>query len=137
MEAKNIHLNRLLKKLDQKKYRPFKILKTIGQEVFQLKLPEGWIIHDMFNEDLLTQCKEPHYKDQHMEPAPPSDIINEEEEYEVEEIRKHQKKRWGTQYVVHWKDYRNEHDQWITKTGLPHTKEAIKDYWIRILSRNL
>jgi len=24
-----------------------------------------------------------------MEPAPPPDIINEEEEYEVEEIRKH------------------------------------------------
>ena len=130
-------MNRLLKKLDQKKYRPFKILKTIGQEVFQLKLPEGWIIHDMFNEDLLTQCKEPHYKDQHMEPALPSDIINEEEEYEVEEIRKHQKKRWETQYVVHWKDYRNEHDQWITKIGLPHTKEAIEDYWIRILSQNL
>jgi len=30
-----------------------------------------------------------------MEPAPPPDIINEEEEYEVEEIRKYQKKGWG------------------------------------------
>ena len=41
LEAKNIHLNRPLKKLDQKRYGPFKILKTIGQEVFQLKLLEG------------------------------------------------------------------------------------------------
>ena len=34
LEAKNIHLNRLSKKLDQKRYRPFRILKNIGQEVF-------------------------------------------------------------------------------------------------------
>ena len=92
LETKNIHSNRLLKKLDQKRYRSFKILKAIGQEIFQLKLPEGQIIHDVFNEDLLTRCKEPHYKGQHIEPALSPDIINKEEEYEVEEIRKHRKK---------------------------------------------
>ena len=54
LEAKNIHSNRSSKKLDQKKYRPFKVLKAIGQEVFQLKLPEEQIIHNVFNEDLLT-----------------------------------------------------------------------------------
>jgi len=38
LEAKNIHLNRPSKKLNQKKYGPFKVLKAIGQKVFQLKL---------------------------------------------------------------------------------------------------
>ena len=69
------------------------------------------MIHDVFNKDLLTQCKELYYKGQHMEPTPPLDIINEEEEHEVEEIRKHQKKGWKTQYLMHWKDYGNKHDQ--------------------------
>jgi len=36
-----------------------------------------------------------------MELAPHPDIINEEEEYEVEEIRKHQKKGWEIQFLVH------------------------------------
>jgi len=54
LEAKNIHSNRPSKKLDQKRYGPFKILKTIGQGAFQLKLPEGWMIHNVFNKDLLT-----------------------------------------------------------------------------------
>jgi len=36
-----------------------------------------------------------------VKPAPLPDIINEKEEYEVEETRKHQKKRWETQYLVH------------------------------------
>jgi len=89
LEAKNIHLNRPSKKLDQEKYGLFKILKAIGQGAFQLKLPEGWMIYNVFNEDLLTQCRKPYYKGQPMEPAPPLDIINEEEEYKVEEIRKH------------------------------------------------
>jgi len=59
--------------------------------VFQLKLLEGWIIHNVFNEDLLTKCRKPHYQGQHMKPAPPLTIIDEEEEYEVEEVQKHRK----------------------------------------------
>jgi len=86
LESKNIHLNRPLKKLDQKRYRLFRISKNIGLEAFQLELPEGWMIHNMFNEDLLTKYREPHFKEQHMEPAPPPTIINEKEEYEVEEV---------------------------------------------------
>ena len=69
-----------------------------------------------------------------MELAPLLDIINEEEEYEVEEIRKHQKKEWETQYLVHWKGYRNKYDQCIAEIGLPHAKEVIEDYWTRISS---
>jgi len=69
--------------------------------VFQLKLPERWMIHNVFNEDLLTRCRKLHYKGQHMEPVPPPTIINEEEEYEVEEVWKHRKYGKGTQYLVY------------------------------------
>ena len=41
LKAKNIYSNKLSKKLDQKRYGPFRISKDIGQEVFQLELPEG------------------------------------------------------------------------------------------------
>jgi len=68
------------------------------------------MIYNVFNEDLLTRYREPHYKEQHMELASPSTIINEEEEYEVEEVWKHRKCRKGTQYLVHWKDYEDKHD---------------------------
>jgi len=61
-------------------------------------------------------------------------IINEEEEYEVEEVRKHRKHGRKTQYLVHSKSYRDEHDQWIVEMELPHTKEAIEDYWTRVSS---
>jgi len=54
LEAKNIYSKKPSKKLDQKRYRPFKISKNIGQGTFQLELSEGWMIYNMFNEDLLT-----------------------------------------------------------------------------------
>jgi len=54
LENKKIHLNRPSKKLDNKRYRHFKISKDIGLEAFQLELPEEWAIDNVFNEDLLT-----------------------------------------------------------------------------------
>ena len=84
-------MNQSSKKLDNKRYGPFRILKDIGSGTFQLELLEGWVIHNVFNKDLLIQCVEPKFKSQHEEPAPPPMIINEEEEYEVKEVRKHRK----------------------------------------------
>ena len=137
LEDKNIQLNRPSKKLDNKRYGPFRITKDIGSEAFQLELLEGWMIHNVFNEDLLTQCVEPKFQGQHKDPAPPPIIINEEEEYEIEEVRKHRKWEKGVQYLVHWKGYGDEHNQWIAETGLPHAKQAIEDYWTRCSSQNL
>ena len=137
LENKNIHSNQPSKKLDNKRYRPFRIAKDISLRVFQLELPEGWIIHNVFNKDLLTRCVEPKFKGQHRDPAPFPTIINEEEEYEVEEVRKHRKQGRGKQYLVYWKGYGDKHDQWIAEAGLPHAKQVIKDYWMRYLSQNL
>ena len=137
LEVKNIHSNWPSKKLDQKRYRLFKILKDIRQGAFQLELPNRWMIHNVFNKDLLTWCKESQFKGQHMELASPPDIINEKEEYEVEEIRKHRKQEQRTQFLVYWKGYGDKYDQWIAEIGLPHAKEVIEDYWTKISSQNL
>ena len=128
LENKNIQSNQPSKKLDNKIYGSFRISKDIGSGAFQLQLLEGWMIYNVFNEDLLTQYVEPKFKGQHKDLAPLPTIINEEEKYEVEEVRKHRKCGKGTQYLVHWKDYGDKHDQWIAETGLPHAKEAIEDY---------
>jgi len=41
LENKNIQLNQLSKKLDNKRYRSFRIAKDISSGVFQLELLEG------------------------------------------------------------------------------------------------
>ena len=54
LESKNIHSNRSSKKLDNKRYRPFRISKDIASGAFELELSEGWMIHNIFHKDLLT-----------------------------------------------------------------------------------
>ena len=54
LENKNIQSNQPSKKLGNKRYGPFRISKDIGLGAFQLELLEGWAIHNVFNEDLLT-----------------------------------------------------------------------------------
>jgi len=44
---------------------------------------------------------EPKFNGQYEEPAPLPMIINEEEEYKVEEVRKHRKHGRETQYLVY------------------------------------
>jgi len=53
------------------------------------------MIHNVFNEDLLTRCREPQLKGQHMELVSLPTIMNDEEEYEVEEVQKHRKRGRG------------------------------------------
>ena len=72
-----------------------------------------------------------------MRPAPSPDIVNEKEEYEVEEVRNHRKQRHSIQFLVYWKGYGNKHDQWISEIGLLYIKKTIEDYWTRVLSQNL
>jgi len=45
--------------------------------------------------------KELWFKSQHMEPTLPLNIVNEEEEYKVEEIRNHRKQECSIQFLVH------------------------------------
>jgi len=63
-----------------------------------------------------------------MDPAPPLHIVNREEEYEVEEVWNYKKYGYNTQFLVHWKDYKNKYDQWIVESGLPHAIKVIEDY---------
>jgi hypothetical protein len=136
LEGTNITTNRPAKKLDAKRYGPFTVKEKIGQGAYRLDIPKGWVIHNIFNEALLLPFRGPEFDSQRKEPPPSPDIINDEEEYEVEEIRGHCKKGRGIQYLVHWKGYGNEHDQWLSKTNLEGSAELIEEYHQRFPEKN-
>jgi len=88
LEGKNLHLPFQATKLAPKQYRPFKIIKGISPVTFQLALPLSWKIHDVFHASLLSPYSEttahrPNFS------RPPPDLINDEVEYKVEQIRNH------------------------------------------------
>ena len=72
-----------------------------------------------------------------MDSVPSPNIINEEKEYKTEEVQNYRKQECDMQFLVHWKEYRNKYNQWISETGLSHAREVIEDYWTKILNQNL
>jgi hypothetical protein len=59
---------------------------------------------------------------------PPPDIVEEEEEYKIEEIHGHRRKGRGTQYLVHWKGYGNEDNTWLPQSSLGNAEELLSEY---------
>ena len=95
---------------------------------YQLTLPEQWKIHPVFHVDLLTPYKETTFHGANYT-RPPPDLINNEEEYEVEEIldsRVRGRKR-QVQYLVKWVGYPDSDNQWLNADQLM-ADEAIQDF---------
>jgi hypothetical protein len=128
LEATNIHSNRPSAKLDNKRYGPFEILEAVRERSFRLKLPETWAIHNIFHFTLLNQHSTPEFDSQKHPLPPPPDIINDKEEYEVEEIRGHRKRGRGTQYLVHWKGYNDVEDSWLPRSALENSEDMLYKY---------
>jgi len=88
LEGKNLHLPYQATKLVPKRYSPFKITKEISPVAYQLALPLTWKIHDTFHASLLSPyCETTAYGPNFSRPPP--DLINDEEQYEVEQIHNH------------------------------------------------
>ncbi len=88
LEGTHLHLPYQATKLAPKRYGPFEVTKEISPIAYQLRLPRGWNIHDIFHASLLSPYCEtathgPNYS------RPPPDLIKGEEEYEVEKIVNH------------------------------------------------
>ncbi len=123
LDSTNLHLPRPKKKLDNKRVGPFTIVDKVGAAAYKLKLPAHWKIHPRFNEKLLIPYVPPAFPNQEVPPAPPPDLINDEEEFEIEEILDSRprticsgrgKKSYEViDYFVKWKGWTREHNSWV------------------------
>ncbi len=138
LDSTNLHLPRPKKKLDDKHVGPFVILEKAGAAAYKLKLPEHWKIHPRFNKKLLTPYIPPNFPNQEVPPAPPPDLINDEEEFEIEEILDSRprtirggrgKKPYDViDYFVKWKGWTREHNSWVRDSEMGNAQEAIEEY---------
>jgi hypothetical protein len=130
LEAKNLKLPYLSKKMSPKRTGPFEILDVLSPVTYRLLLPVGWRIHNVFHSSLLTPFNETEAHGPSF-PPPVPDLVDGEEEYEVEGILKHKTKKGKTHYLIRWKNCPPTEDSWEPADNLTHAKDVIQDYWAR------
>lgn len=130
LEGYNIKTDRPMKKLEDKRYGPFKIVEKVGKSAYRLQLPKTWkALHPVFNEVVLSPFKSPVFPGQLKDPPPPPEIIDGEREYEVEELMDSKLKGQEIHYLVKWRGYPREEWTWEPRAELmKHARKAVEAF---------
>jgi hypothetical protein len=139
LSSKNIALktpgsNKLLPKY----VGPFKILDVLGPVTYRLELPSGMKCHNVFHVSQLLE-----YKTDGRTQAPPPPLDFDDGEggtwLEIDTILSHRAVKLGTrevtQYLVKWKGYGPEHNEWRDEASV--TEVATAEYWSKLGGRNV
>ncbi|MBW0503342.1 hypothetical protein O181_043057 [Austropuccinia psidii MF-1] len=111
LSSKNIKSSRPTRKLFERWFGPFPILKKVRTKAYHLKLPSQWkSIHPVFHISLLEPVKTSKIPNWHQEPPPPI-IIEEEEEWEVSQIMDSKLNRRKLWYLVEWKGFSQDSER--------------------------
>ena len=117
LEATHISTDRPRKKLEHKRYGPFKIVSKIGAGAYKLKLPKSLgAIHPVFHEDLLTPAHAPEFANQEkLESTAPQGTEQPPEPETILDV----KEEGGTlHYLVHWVGQPWSERTWVSRGQL-------------------
>jgi len=106
LNERNIVTARSFKKLDDKMLDLFINLDLVDSS-YKLKLSETMHVHDVFHSDLLRSVVNDFLSDQKNELSD-SIVINDEDEWKIDDILNFHRYRRRLQYRVKWNDYDND-----------------------------
>jgi transposase InsO family protein len=126
LPRKNIKTTRPSSKLDHNLIGPYTILEKVGTKVYKLKLPPTVRIHPVFHISLLEPGKPSSPIPGHTQPPPPPIEVNNEEEWEVEEILDSRRHRNKLQYRVKWTDFHDPDRSWYSAENFENAPAPIQ-----------
>ena len=122
-------------KLKEKFIGPFKIIKKLSSVSYKVELPVKYQVHNVFHSSLLRSSYEndsemfPNRTITNVEPPAVKSVNNDEEdEWEIEKLIDRRRKRNRLEYLVRWKGWSSEYDEWKTVDQLKNARRMIRDY---------
>ena len=128
LSSKNLRNDRPSRKLSHKWYGPFKVLEKVGSS-YQLDIPQTWKtnkVHDVFAPELLRKAADNPLPGQELEePAP--EIVDEDYEWEVQDILDVKKVRSKLWYKASWVGFDEDLD-WHPASDFQHSPQKLRDF---------
>ncbi len=126
----NIVTARSFKKLNDKMLDSFQIIESVDS-FYKLKLSETMHIHDVFHSELSHSVVDDSLSDQKNESSK-SIMINDEDEWEINDILNSQRYKRRLQYRVKWKSYDNDLNWYNADNNkFMNAQEMIDDFHIK------
>jgi Reverse transcriptase (RNA-dependent DNA polymerase)/RNase H-like domain found in reverse transcriptase/Integrase zinc binding domain/Chromo (CHRromatin Organisation MOdifier) domain/Integrase core domain/Retroviral aspartyl protease len=126
---KNIKTTRPSRKLDYRRFGPYRIVEIVGhsKQAYKLDLPATMQIHPVFHVSLL----EPYNKNTipgRTQAPPPAIEIENSEEWEVQEILDSKRMRGKLFYLVDWKGWSPQDRSWEPAVNVENCRDLIADF---------
>ena len=115
LSNKNFNTERPSRKLDNKKWGPFKVVELIGSS-YRLELPTTMRIHDVFHTNLLTLAPSNLLPEQRNPPTGPI-VVRDQHEWELEDILDSRQIRGRLKYRVKWTGWDDDPHWYNTDRG--------------------
>ncbi len=130
LNERNIVTARSFKKLNDKMLDSFQIIESVDS-FYKLKLSETMHIHDVFRSELLRSVVDDSLSDQKNKSSR-SIVINDEDEWEIDDILNFRWYRRRLQYQVKWKNYDNDLNWYNADDDeFMNAQEMIDDFHIK------
>ena len=126
LDARNITSSRPSQKLDFKRLGPFQVTRMINPVAFELKLPPWMKIHPVFHVSLLEKTKINQWSSR-VRPKPPPILVEDHEEYLVQEVLDSRLNRNRLQYLIDWEGYPPSERCWVNATDV-HAPAKVKQF---------
>ncbi|SCV31342.1 uncharacterized protein FFFS_03006 [Fusarium fujikuroi] len=124
LSTKNLKLKGEKKKLAPRFIGPFRITKRIGLQAYRLALPNQYArIHNVFHVSLLEAYQARNREDNDSLPMP--DLEEEDDQWEVERIKDEKEIYKELHYLVKWKGWPAEYDQWVAAADMENAPRVI------------
>ena len=115
LSTRHLHLRGTPDKLQRKFVGPFRVTSRIGDQAYQLALPDDWRIHNVFHVSLLKPWRG-EWRELEDAPAPELES-DEDDEYEIERVLRWRYYRVGNQrkkeYLIVRKGYPLDDAEWV------------------------
>ena len=133
VDANYIHVtndsSRETKKLSPRFIGPFAIVRKVSQVAYELALPTHLHVHPVFHVSCLKVYQENPIDFPGREPLRPApEMIQEVEEWEVEEVLAKRKRYGKTQYLVKWVGYPNSENTWEPEENLSNAGIKVQEF---------
>jgi hypothetical protein len=131
LDGRNLTTERPSEKLEDLRFKPFKIVKPIGTGAYKIKIPKTWKqkkVHDTFNKQLLKPYVVPFFSLQVLPLPEPPVIINNFVKYVVKKILKSSIRRKKLSFYVKWEGYSNAHNSWEPFDGVLNARKLIEEF---------